>query len=293
VFGGVMVMNPQFRTIWSSRLRYPKTWRAMQIFRDRAKGEAFNYYLPVLKVDARHLFIVFFRNQSDSRLMKPLATLLLDDAGRVMANDELLEKAYITYNLAIMTTSPAQTQLSAMRSSGQTLLKRHLPTALAKLDTNRLRFRELALGAQLDQALTQLAAFTAAVEEADRFLNAREGYLRAIGYGLGSEFLYSDAERMRQLSVAFVQKMRAEFDQPILELSLVAAFLQRQVETNPQGWQDRGQLQFALAFLAEARNALQTFYVFEREARVPEEIWQSYHDKLAALKAKGIQVYEN
>jgi len=290
----LFALDPQFRSVRSSRRRYRNAWSAIKTLGDRMRDEVFNGYFPVLKVDGRALFVVSFRHRLDQQLMLPIATLLLDEEGRVIQNDQLFEKAYTVFNFALFTTAPSQARLDKWNQDVNKLHKKAIPHAAASLERNRPSFEQVGEGKHLQDAVEGLVTYLAAMEVVRRFLLARQAYVKAVGYGHGSEFLFEDADRFHRLSVAFAKKLEDEFGQPVQELSLVGeALLLRFQQTGP-GWKQRKRLERALKLIAGSRVTIQRWiYDFGDEARVPQQSWENYHTKTKAVRAQGVPVYSS
>ena len=293
LIGGGLRLNPQWRSVRLAKKRFPRVWRTIKALRDPSRGEVFNDFLPVLIMENRNLFVVSYRHRADRRAQIPIATLLLDEQGQVLAADPLFEQAYTTFNFALNATTPAQSRLDSMKRAGRKLLSKDIPRAASAFRRNQSRFEELGDARYLAAALEGLPVLEEAVRETDRFLAARAGYVRATGYGHSGEFHYEDADRFEQLGVAFARLLEERYAQPLQELSLRGAHLRQRVETQPTGWKDKKQLILALRLLADSRKAIQRWIdAYGSEARVPETTWTNYHEKLQRARAQGAAVLD-
>jgi len=291
LIGGGLRLNPQWRSVRLAKKRFPRVWQAIKALRDRSRGEVFNDFLPVLIVGNRTLLVVSYRHLVDRRAQIPIATLLLDEQGQVIADDQLFEQAYTTFNYALNATIPAQSRLDTMKRAGRKLVSKDIPRAANALRHNQHRFEILGDGKHLSAGLEGLPVLREMVQETDRFLAARAGYVRAAGYGHSGEFHYEDADRFEQLGVAFARLLEERYAQPLQELSLRGEYLRQRVETQPTGWKDKKQLLLATRLLADSRKAIQRWIdAYGAEARVPETTWTNYHEKLQRVRAQGTAV---
>ena len=268
-------------------------WDAIKRLADRERGELHIEFMPELNVEGRTLFVASYRHRLDRQRLIPIATLLFDDTGRVIENDELFEKAYTTYNFGLFTTAKGQTMLDEWQRKNRKLLKRKLPEVKRTIERSQARFEAVGAGDHSKRVIDGLGGFEAALREVDRFLEARQGYIKAVGYGHHPVFLYEDADRFERLSVAFAKKLGSEYGQRLQELSLTGEFLLGEFERHPGGWRNRKQLERALKLLAGSRLAIQKWIDdFGNEARVPEPSWKNYHEKLRAVRSQGVPVYK-
>ncbi|HKZ55198.1 MAG TPA: hypothetical protein VJ123_06940, partial [Anaerolineales bacterium] len=225
LLGGAFGFSPQFRTLPYTWRRYRKAWRAARGLRDQTKGEATNYFLPALNVEGRKLFVVSYRHRLDHKEVRPIATFLLDEHGRLIVDDALFEKAYTTYNFALWTTLKGQSTTDVWRRAGRKILNKHIPRARNVLEANRERFEEVGEKERLRQAIEGLDVLRSAVLEVDRFLSARMGYMRAAGYGQRPEYYYEEADRLERLGVAFGRKLEDEYGFALEEVSRLGKHL--------------------------------------------------------------------
>ena len=291
--GGIYGLSPQWRSVRYSRRKHRVVWDAIKRLADGERGELHIEFMPELTVEDRTLFVASYRHRLDRQRLIPIATLLFDDTGRVIENDELFEKAYTTYNFGLFTTGKAQGMLDEWQRQNRKFLRRRLPKVNSAIERNRSRFVEVEVMTHVQQALEGLADFEEAMREVDRFLEARQGYVKAVGYGHHPVFLYEDADRFERLSVGFAKKLDSEYGQKLQELSLTGEFLLREFERHPGGWRNRKQLERALKLLAGSRFAIQKWIDdFGNEARVPEPSWKNYHEKLRAVRSQGVPVYK-
>ena len=297
IVGGILLigvplrLNPQWRSVRLAKKRFPRVWKSIKTLRDPSRGEVFNDFLPVLIVRNRNLFVVSYRHRVDRRVQIPVATLLFDEQGQVIADDQLFEEAYTTFNYALNATIPAQSRLDTMKRAGRKLMSKDIPRAADLLRRNQGRFENLGDARQLAAALEGLPVLEEMVRETDRFLAARTGYVRSTGYGHSGEFHYEDADRFEQLGVAFARLLEKRYAQPLQELSLRGEYLRQRVETQPTSWKDRKQLLLATRLLADSRKAIQRWIeAYGSEARVPETTWSNYHEKLGRVRAQGAAV---
>src|SRR4030067_1131155 len=87
-------------------LLFLKVWQTIKALRDPSRGEVFNDFLPVLILGNRNLFVVSYRHRTDRHAQVPIATLLLDEQGQVLADDPLFEQAYTNFNFSLNPTIP-------------------------------------------------------------------------------------------------------------------------------------------------------------------------------------------
>jgi len=291
---GIYGLSPQWRSVRYSRRKHRVVWDAIKRLADRERGELHIEFMPELNVEGRTLFVASYRHRLDRQRLIPIATLLLDDTGRVIENDELFEKAYTTYNFGLFTTAKGQTMLDEWQRKNRKLLKRKLPEVKRTIERSQARFEAVGAGDHSKRVIDGLGGFEAALREVDRFLEARQGYIKAVGYGHHPVFLYEDADRFERLSVAFAKKLGSEYGQRLQELSLTGEFLLGEFERHPGGWRNRKQLERALKLLAGSRLAIQKWIDdFGNEARVPEPSWKNYHEKLRAVRSQGVAVYSS
>ena len=288
LLGGGFGFSPQFRTLGYARRHYRKAWRAARELRDRSKGEATNYFLPALNVEGRKLFVVSYRHRLDHKEVRPIATLLLDEQGRLTVDDALFEKAYTTYNFALWATLKGQSTMDVWRRAGRKILNKRIPQARNVLEANRARFEAIGEKERLRQAIEGLDVLRSAVLEVDRFLAARMGYVRATGYGQRPEYYYEEADRLERLGVAFGRKLEDEYGFALEEVSRLGKHLLFRLEALPEGWRERKRLIKGLQMLGGARLAIQRWIDdFGVEARVPPAAWENYHRKTKALQDSG------
>ena len=289
--GGIYGLSPQWRSVRYSRRKHRIVWDTIKRLADHEKGELHIEYTPELRVGDRTLFVASYRHRSDQKRLLPIATLLLDDQGRVIDNEEWFEKAYTTYNFGLFTSAKGQGLLDEWQRQNRRLLRKKLPKAMAAIERNGSRCEELGAGKHHQQAIHGMADFEAALQEVDRFLDARQGYVKAVGYGHRPVYLYEDADRFEQLSVAFAKKLESEYGQRLRELSLTGEFLLHELEQHQSGWRNRKALERALKLVAGSRLAIQKWIDdFGNEARVPPPSWQNYHNKTRAVRSQGVPV---
>jgi len=289
---GIYGLSPQWRSVRYSRRKHRIVWDAIKRLADPDRGELHIEFTPELRIEGRVFLVASYRHKLDRQRLLPIATLLFDDTGRVIENDELFEKTYTTYNFGLFTTGKAQGMLDEWQRQNKKLLK-NLPEAKRTVERSQARFEAVGAGNHSKQAVEGLSRFEAALREVDRFLEARQGYVKAVGYGHHPVFLYEDADRFERLSVAFAKKLGSEYGQKLQELSLTGEFLLREFERHPGGWRNRKQLERALKLLAGSRLAIQKWIDdFGNEARVPEPSWKNYHEKIRAVRSQGVPVYK-
>jgi hypothetical protein len=289
---GIYGLSPQWRSVRYSRRKHRVVWDAIKRLADRERGELHIEFMPELTVEDRTLFVASYRHRLDRQALIPIATLLFDDQGRVIENDAVFEKAYTTYNFGLFTTGKAQGMLDEWQRQNRKLLKRKLPGAREAIERNQSGFEAVGAGNHSKQAIEGLSDFEEAMREVDRFLEARQGYVKAVGYGHHPVYLYEDADRFERLSVAFAKKLESAYGQRLQDLSLAGEFLLREFEQHPGGWRNRKQLERALKLLAGSRLAIQKWIDdFGNEARVPEPSWKNYHEKLRTVRSQGVPVY--
>jgi len=288
---GIYGLSPQWKSVRYLRRKHRVVWDTIKRLADPVKGELHIEYTPELKVEERTLFVASYRHRSDQKRLLPIATLMFDDQGRVIDNDKLFEKAYTVYNFGLFNMGKAQGELDEWQRQNRRLLREKLPKARAAIEHNGSRFEELGAGKHLQQAIHGLTDFKAALREVDRFLEARQGYVKAVGYGHRPVYLYEDADRFERLSVAFAKKLEAEYGQGLRELSLTGEFLLHELEQHQSGWRNRKGLGRALKLVASSRLAIQKWIDdFGNEARVPPPSWQNYHNKTRAVRSQGVPV---
>ena len=288
---GIYGLSPQWKSVRYLRRKHRVVWDTIKRLADPEKGELHIEYTPELRVEDRTLFVASYRHRSDQKRLLPIATLLFDDQGRVIDNDEWFEKAYTTYNFGLFTSAKGQGHLDEWQRQNKRLLRKGLPKARTAIERNGSRFEELGAGKHFKQAIHGLTDFEAALREVDRFLEARQGYVKAVGYGHRPVYLYEDANRFERLGVALAKKLESEYGQGLRELSLTGEFLLHELEQHQSGWRNRKGLERALKIVAGSRLAIQKWIDdFGNEARVPPPSWQNYHDKTRAVRGQGVPV---
>jgi len=288
---GFYILSPQWKSVRYLRRKHRVVWDSIKRLADPKKGELHIEYTPELKFEDRILFVASYRHRSDQKRLLPIATLLFDDQGRVIDNDEWFEKAYTTYNFGLFTSAKGQGLLDEWQRQNRRLLRKKLPKASAAIEHNGSRYEELGAGKHCLQAIHGMADFEAALREVDRFLDARQAYVKAVGYGHRPVYLYEDADRFERLSVAFAKKLESEYGQGLRELSLTGEFLLHELEQHQSGWRNRKALERALKLVAGSRLAIQKWIDdFGNEARVPPPSWQNYRNKTRAVRGLGVPV---
>lgn len=292
MLGGVFGLSPQWRSVRYSRKRHGEVWDAIKSAADPARGERHIEFVPELHVGDRQLFIASYRHKNDRQRLVPIATILLDENGRILESDQLFEKAYVTYSFALFTTSKAQSLLDQWRRNTRKTLTKAIPRAKASILANMKRFSMIGEGVRAQQAAHDLATFSGAMTEVERFLEARQGYVKAVGYGQRPVYLFEDADRLDRLGEALGRKLESDYGQKLLDLSSIGESLTQVIESHPGGWRDRKALRRALTLVAGSRTAIQKWIDdFGDEVRVPEPTWKNYHNKTRWLRSQGIPVH--
>jgi hypothetical protein len=160
---GFYGLSPQWRSVRYLRRKHRVVWDTIKRLADREKGELHIEYTPELRVEDRTLFVASYRHRSDQKRLLPIATLLLDDKGRVIDNDEWFEKAYTTHNFGLFTSAKGQGLLDEWQRQNKRLLRRRLPKGRTAIERNGSKFGELGAGKHLQQAIQGLTGFEAAL----------------------------------------------------------------------------------------------------------------------------------
>lgn len=284
---GIVYTSPNIKNQRKMRFRYPHILRKAKKIPNYQQGEFKDYQLIPLNVNGRRVFLVGCGMKGQKYLVRGA---LLDEKAEVIDNEELFWRAHTTLNFAAAIVIKHDNTYQMKKQVNTELRK--IPGFRKVLEKNFSRFEHLELSESARRALEGFERVEWAYKERIRFLDALYDYAGAAGYWNADDYFYEDAQRFRELDVAFAGQLREVYLPDISLRATVAGALIEAVKANPRGWRNRGKLIQALEFLIGANLVLEhwikmsTTEVDEQMARLQK----GYREKLEDLRSRGFRI---
>jgi hypothetical protein len=278
------------RTIAHAPGKYPLVRRAACRLADSSKDEVVRDYLPVLHIDGKPFFQIVYIKKGDAS-KTPTGVLILDDQGRAILQYGILEKVKRTASFGILCGHILQQRAEHIRRSMKHVIDIQLPDAVKVLSKQERQFADHGLASRWTALLDDVASLPQALRESITILEAEEDFRNAMGYGFALEFRYEDAQKLRDLYLAYVKFLNAAYRRKIISLTTEAAMLIQILETKTD-WREKDSALAALSTLAVAgtNSFLARICQKEYEGMVNDGDRKAYQEKTLYAKNIGWQV---
>ena len=229
------------RTYRHAKRHYPAVLHTLARLVDQRNREFLFRDLPLLKVEGRRYFLAayIYQRQWDPRPnVRFTGWLLLDMAGKVIADDELFGKALLTHSYASLGAAEVQRVdgNEEMRLSND--LRSYTTRAAKFLRSQRDFFEQNGALQDWQSLMDGLPILYEAGKDALSIYRGRENVRKAMGYSFGLEFDYQDALPDERMNRAFSRYMRAAYGEPLEALQASLERLARCVEMSDKHFKD-------------------------------------------------------
>ncbi len=286
------ILNINHRTRANAFRRYPAVRRAARELANASRGETVRDYIPILKIEGKNYFyIVYFKKGDASK--KPVGILILDDQGRAMLKFGALENAKLTASISVTCGHVLQQRAETIRRSMKNVVDRQIPEAVRVLKSQERQFSDRGLSPRWDVVMEGAAILPRALEESITILDGEAAFRKAMGYAFALEFQYEDAEKLRELYVAYVKYLNSAYRRKIIALTTEASMLIQILEPKTD-WQNLNAVLAALSTLALAgtHGLLSRICQKEYEGIATDVERVAYEEKTLHVKKAGWPVVE-
>lgn len=279
-------LNIKIRTRVHTFRKYPKVRRAALQLADSSKAEVVRDYIPVLKINGKNLFQIVYVKKGDAT-KTPSGILILDDQGRAIWQSGALESAKLTASISILCGHVVQQRADQLLRSMQNVLQNKIPDAVRILKNQERQFSEHGLAPRWTAVLEGASNLPQALRESITILGGEEDFRKAMGYAFALEFHYPDAQKLRELYLAYVRFLNSAYRRKIISLTSEAAMLIEILETKTD-WREKKAALAALSTLAVAgtNSFLARICQKEYEGVVNDGERKAYEEK--TLQAKNL-----
>lgn len=282
--------NPQHRTVRHTFRNYPKVRETVK--RCKVGPEVFRRYLPILRVGGQTFFIADYRMRHDPQFQRASTSLLIDSEGRVLSDEALYSRVYVTLNLGHATSFGTQSYVENERKGLRKTERRILPKWRRAMLANQKRFEQLGAADKLQTILQRWNSVIDEGRDRDRYWDYEQKCVRSLGYGFALEILEEEALHAKRAEIALANLIEREYYQPAVDITFAAADLWSLVENN-SGWKRRRALRNALYFLKNYQPALrEAIKSFRSRSDPPDDVWRAYREGLALARRIGVPVVD-
>jgi hypothetical protein len=274
------------RTYRHAKRYYPAVLRTLAGLREQDNK---NPDLPVLKIAGNKYFLIPFIYQhwwDPKPNAKFTGWILLDDLGKIIANDDLFEKAFLTYHyesLGAFTTQQLDGESRVLSND----LRYQLPQAKIFLHSQRAYFDQSGQLQDWQSLMDRIPILHEAGKDALSIYKGRENFRRAMGYSFGLEFDYEDALLEEQMNRAFSRYMLKAYGEQLDALRTSLTRLIQSVENQNGSGGKRLRLD-SLNQTQKTTLAISNLIVRMQQKGIPsQDDWVLYRAKLALAKERG------
>jgi hypothetical protein len=280
-------LNINDRTRTHTFREYPLVRKAAQQLADTAKAEAVRDYIPVLKINGKTLFQIVYAKKGDAS-KTPTGIIILDDQGRAILQYGVLENIKLTASMGIICGHVLQQRADHLRRSMRSVLEYGIPDAVRTLKKQEQQFAKYGLTSRWTAIMEGASNLPQALRESITILDGEEEFRNAMGYAFALEFHHEDAQKLRELYLAYVKFLNAAYRRKIIALTTEAAMLIQILEAKTD-WRDKDAALAALSTLAVAgtNSFLARICQKEYEGVVHEGDRMAYEEKTQRAKKAG------
>jgi hypothetical protein len=280
-------LNINIRTRTHTFRKYPLVLKAAHRLADASKAEAVRDYIPILKINGKMYFQIVYIKKGDAA-KTPTGILILDDQGRAILQYGILEKAKLTASVSIICGDVLQQRADHLRRSMRNVLEKGIPDAVKTLKKQEPQFSKYALTSRWTAILEDASILPQALRESITILDGEEEFRKAMGYAFALEFHHEDAQKLRELYLAYVKFLNAAYRRKIISLTTEAAMLIQILEAKAD-WREKDAALAALSTLAVAgtNGFLARVCQKEYEGVVNEGDRKAYEEKTQQVKKSG------
>lgn len=281
------------RTYRHVKSKYPLVFRNLVPLQKKETKEFLFHSLPVLKIDGRKYFLAayIFQNRWELKPNVRFTGWLLQDAlGNIIADDNLFQKAFLTYNYGSLGAAEVQRFDGNEQRPLSNDLHYQLPQAETYLRSQHRYFDQKGQLQDWQNIMDRMPMLYQAGKDALSLYKGRENFRRSMGYSFGLEFEYEDALLEEQMDRTFSKYMQAAYGEQIeaIRASLTRLFQSLENDSGTAGKRLR------LDALNKVQKTIGTiFSLIDRMQRggIPSpEDWSLYRTKLALAKERGFVI---
>jgi hypothetical protein len=207
--------NINTRTRAHTFRKYPLVGRAAHQLTDSSKEETVRDYIPILIINGKTLFQIVYIKKGDAS-KTPTGILILDDQGRAIWQYGALESTKLTASISIICGHVLQQRSENIYRSMENVVERQIPDAVRILQKQERQFSEHGLAPRWTAVLEGASNLPQALRESITILDGEEAFRKAMGYAFALEFHYPDAQKLRELYLAYVRFLNSAYRRKII-----------------------------------------------------------------------------
>jgi hypothetical protein len=278
------------RTRANTFRKYPLVRRTAQELADSSRNEKVRDYIPALKINGDTLFQIVYIKKGDMA-KTPTGILILNDLGQAVLRFGALENTKLTASISIACGHALQQRSEHIRRSMKNVIDIQIPDAIRILKDQEQQFSEHGLTPQWTIVMEGASVLPEALYESITILEGEEAFRKAMGYAFALEFHYADAQKLRELYLAYVKYMNSAYRRKIISLTTEAAML-IQILEDKTDWRDPNAALTALSTLAVAgtNGFLARICQKEYEGVVLDGERRVYEEKTRQAKQIGVPI---